>query len=75
MPPRQKGSKAAGEARKRQAREAYPHLIPIMLELQATGKSLREIAEALNAQEHGTRRGKAWSKTQVQRVHDRARPA
>jgi DNA invertase Pin-like site-specific DNA recombinase len=70
---RAKGSKAAGEARKRQAREAYAHLIPVMLELQAAGRSLREIAEALNAQEHGTRRGKLWNKTQVKRVLDRVR--
>ena len=46
-----------------------------MLELQAAGRSLREIAEALNAQDHKTRREKAWSKTQVKRVLDRVRPA
>jgi DNA invertase Pin-like site-specific DNA recombinase len=72
---RQKGAQAAGEARQRQARDAYAHLIPVMLELQAAGKSLHQIAEALNAQDHKTRREKAWSKTQVKRVLDRVRPA
>jgi DNA invertase Pin-like site-specific DNA recombinase len=72
---RAKGARAASEARKRQAREAYAHLIPVMLELQAAGKSLREIAAALNAQDHKTRREKNWGKTQVKRVLDRVRPA
>jgi hypothetical protein len=70
-----KGAQAASEARRRQARDAYNHLIPVMLELQAAGRSLRQIAEALNAQDHKTRRGKSWSKTQVKRVLDRIRPA
>jgi DNA invertase Pin-like site-specific DNA recombinase len=72
---RLKGSRAAAEARKRQAREAYVHLRPILLELDAAGRSLAEIAADLNAQQHQTRRGKAWSKTQVKRVLDRLRRA
>jgi DNA invertase Pin-like site-specific DNA recombinase len=72
---RLKGSQAAAAARKRQARDAYAHLLPIMLELQAAGQSLRAIADSLNAQEHQTRRGKPWSKTQVKRVLSRMRRA
>jgi Recombinase len=53
------------------ARQAYAHLVPLMLEMQADGASLRQIAEALNGQDHQTRRGKGWSKTQVKRVLDR----
>ncbi|MHB1787709.1 MAG: recombinase family protein [Acidimicrobiales bacterium] len=43
--------------------------------LQAAGRSLGQIAENLNDQEHKTRREKRWSKSQVKRVLDRGRPA
>ena len=46
-----------------------------MLELQAAGRSLAQIAEDLNDQGHKTRREKRWSKTRVRRVLDRVRPA
>lgn len=72
---RRKGSQAAAAARQRQARDAYAHLIPTMLELQAAGRSLAQIAADLNVQGHKTRREKRWSKTQVKRVLDRVRPA
>jgi hypothetical protein len=72
---RRKGSQAAATARQRQARDAYAHLIPTMLELQAAGRSLSQIADDLNDQGHKTRRDKRWSKTQVRRILDRARPA
>ena len=72
---RHKGSQAAAAARQRQARDAYTHLIPTMLELQAAGRSLAQIAADLNDQGHKTRREKRWSKTQVKRVLDRVRPA
>ena len=51
-----KGSRAAAAARQRQARDAYAHLIPTMLELQAAGRSLAQIAADLNDQGHKTRR-------------------
>jgi Recombinase len=63
---RRKGSQAAAAARQRQARDAYAHLIPTMLELQAAGRSLSQIAEDLNDQGHKTRRERRWSKTRVQ---------
>ena len=72
---RKKGSQAAAAARQRQARDAYAHLIPTMLELQAAGRSLGQIAADLNDQGHKTRRESRWSKTQVKRVLDRVRPA
>jgi hypothetical protein len=71
---RRKGARAAAAARRRQARDAYAHLIPTMLELPAAGRSLAQIAEDLNDQGHRTRREKRWSKTQVRRVLDRGRP-
>jgi len=70
---RKKGSQAAAAARKRQACDAYAHLIPTMLELRAAGRSLAEIAADLNDQGHKTRRDRCWSKTQVKRVLDRVR--
>ncbi len=70
---RKKGAQAAATARRRQARDAYAHLIPTMLELQAAGRSLAQIAEDLNDQGHKTRRDRRWSKTQVRRVLDRVR--
>ena len=67
---RVKGAKAAGAAHRRRAGEAYGHLVPRMLELQAAGRSLAGIAADLNAEGHATRRGKPWNKTQVKRVLD-----
>jgi len=72
---RKRGSQAAAAARRKRARDVYAHLIPTMLELQAAGRSLAQIAENLNDQGHKTRRDKRWSKTQVRRVLDRVRPA
>jgi hypothetical protein len=43
-----------------------------MQELQTEGLSLHAIAERLNADGQSTRRGSAWSATQVKRVLDRA---
>jgi hypothetical protein len=51
------------------------HLIPTMLELQAAGRSLAQIAADLNDQGHKTRRDRRWSKTQVKRVLDRVETA
>ena len=72
---RAKGARPPARRPPQQGRDAYAHLVPVMLELQAAGKSLPEIAAALNAQGHTTRRAKPWNKTQVKRVLDRTRPA
>jgi hypothetical protein len=58
--------------RRERAIEAYADLAPWMAELRAGGKSLREIAAALNAEGHTTRRGGAWTKMQVSRVLGRS---
>ena len=67
----QKGAIAASAVRTAKAEEAYVDLVPMMQELQASGKSLRAIAEALNADGHTTRRGAEWNQVQVKRVLDR----
>ena len=66
-----KGAKAAVLVRKAKADEAYVDLVPTMKQLKESGKSLRDIAEALNADGHTTRRGAAWNQVQVMRVLDR----
>ena len=67
----QKGAIAATAVRQAKAAEAYVDLVPMMQELQASGKSLRAIADALNADGHTTRRGAQWNQVQVKRVLDR----
>ena len=67
----QKGAIAASAVRTAKAEEASVHLVPMMQELQASGTSLRAIAEALNADGHTTRRGAEWNQVQVKRVLDR----
>ena len=67
----QKGAIAATAVRQAKAAEAYVDLVPMMQELQASGKSLRAIADALNADGHTTRRGAEWNQVQVKRVLDR----
>lgn len=68
----QKGAKASVIVRKAKAEEAYVDLVPTMKQLHESGKSLRAIADALNADGHTTRRGVAWNQVQVKRVLDRS---
>jgi DNA invertase Pin-like site-specific DNA recombinase len=68
---RYKGAQAAAKARALQAEEAYQDIAPWMAELRSDGKSLAEIAEALNQEGHTTRTGKPWNKVQVARVLER----
>lgn len=65
---RVKGAKAAGEAVKRQADEAYSDLAEMMKGWRSEGLTLDGIAERLNAEGHTTRTGKPWNKVQVMRV-------
>lgn len=67
-----KGLKAAAAVRSKAAVEAYADLVPTIKELRDSGKSLRQIAEALNAEGHSTRTGKEWNAVQVSRVLERA---
>jgi DNA invertase Pin-like site-specific DNA recombinase len=67
-----RGARAAGTVATRLADEAYRHYRPIVTELRAAGRTLRQIADHLNASGYTTRRGCPWNATQVMRVIDRA---
>ena len=58
----------ASQALHQAANAAYTDLIEPMQAWRAEGKSLREIAAALNDQGHTTRRGKPWNPMQVRSV-------
>ncbi len=66
-----KGAKVSAAVRAKAATEAYVDLIPQMKQLRSEGRSLRAIAESLNAAGHTTRRGKSWNQVQVSRVLQR----
>jgi DNA invertase Pin-like site-specific DNA recombinase len=53
------------------ADEAYSDLTETLQAQRDAGRSLREIAAALNAEGHTTRRGRPWNPVQVARVLDR----
>jgi len=63
-----KGSAAGLQAIQQTKREAYRHLAPMITDLSASGKSLREIARHLNAAGEVTRRGGQWTAAAVSRV-------
>lgn len=69
---REKGARAAGEAHRRDAEEAYRDIAGWMAELRAQGLSQAAIAQRLNDEGHTTRGGKAWGQVQVGRVLRRA---
>lgn len=69
---RERGAKAAGDAVRRNADEAYADLARIMQELREKGLSQKAIADELNQQGHTTRRGKPWNQVQVMRVLNRS---
>jgi hypothetical protein len=68
---RAKGQKRAGQVSKKIADEAYTDLAPMMLELRNQGRTLPEIAKALNDGGHTTRTGEPWNSVQVMRVLER----
>jgi len=63
---RRKGS----EAMRTKAKEAYKHIIPLMVRMRENS-TLQQIADHLNEQGELTTRGKAWSSVAVMRVLDR----
>lgn len=64
--------RAVGAQRVREmADEAYADLVEDMRSQRDAGRSLREIAAALNAEGHTTRRGRPWNPMQIARVLDR----
>jgi len=67
------------EARKRAtwrnaeiATAAYEEVWPTIVMLRQQGRSFQAIADELNQQDHRTRTGKAWNKSQVKRLADRS---
>ena len=64
---RRRGAKAAGEAVKRQADEAYADLREFLAALRPAF-SYQQIADVLNMQGHRTRRGKPWTDVSVLRA-------
>jgi DNA invertase Pin-like site-specific DNA recombinase len=60
------------ETNREGARASYAGVLPKMTALRDAGKSLRQIAEAMNAEGTTTRTGAAWTAVQVKRVLDRA---
>jgi len=57
---------------KRKPADAHADLAPLVAELRAEGKSLREIAELLNGDGHTIRQGRPWGHTQLARLLARA---
>jgi DNA invertase Pin-like site-specific DNA recombinase len=51
---------------------AYEEVRPIVQSLRGQGLSFQAIADSLNSQDHRTRTGKSWSRSQVKRLVDRA---
>lgn len=70
-----KAARRAGQVAAQAADSAYVHLAGTIAAGRAAGRSLREIAAALNAEGHRTRGGKPWNAMQVKRVLDRTAAA
>ena len=64
----QQWAKAVAKAHRRAAEESYTDLVRTMQQLHSEGKSLQDIADALNGMGHTTRRGMPWNRVQVLRV-------
>jgi DNA invertase Pin-like site-specific DNA recombinase len=63
-----KAAQAAAQVHRSSANEAYGDLYSALTEMRAAGRTLRQIAAALNEQGHTTRRGREWNAAQVMRV-------
>jgi DNA invertase Pin-like site-specific DNA recombinase len=68
---RMKGARIAAESHRRNASDAYRDLAEELRQLRASGKSLRQLADVLNADGQTTRRGRPWNAMQVKRILDR----
>lgn len=62
------GAKAAAEAHRKAASEAYTDIEPLVAELRGKGYTQAQIADELNKAGHTTRRGKPWGQVQVHHV-------
>jgi len=69
---RQKGARASGKARHKNAVAAYADLLPKMKSWREEGKTLQGIADTLNSEGHTSSRGKPWSNEQVYYVLNRS---
>jgi DNA invertase Pin-like site-specific DNA recombinase len=70
--PRQESSRKLATLRNAEmAAAAYDEIRPIILSLRGQSLSFQAVADELNRQDHRTRTGKAWNKSQVKRVADR----
>jgi DNA invertase Pin-like site-specific DNA recombinase len=67
-----RGRKSGVESIKKSADEAYEDLYVLLLGKRSAGLSLQGIADHLNAEGYLSRRGKAWNKSQVMLVLQRA---
>jgi DNA invertase Pin-like site-specific DNA recombinase len=70
---RAKGSARSAAARRAAAIAAVEDLVPSMMDMWTGGRSLKGIADRLNADGQTTPGGSTWSPMQVKRVLDRAR--
>ncbi len=62
------GHSANHAQRDAESDEVYSGVFPTIHQLRETGRSLQEIANALNSQGHTTLRGAAWNRMQVNRL-------
>ncbi len=65
---RKRGAKAAGDAARAKAKEAYADLIDDMIKMREGGETFEEIADRLNNEGQTTQRGKPWTPTAAWRV-------
>jgi DNA invertase Pin-like site-specific DNA recombinase len=66
-----RGRALGAQAIHEQAVAHYADLRPILIQLRAEGKSLRDIAHHLNQEGYTTKRGKPWNHVQVKHVLER----
>ncbi len=65
---RERGAKAGAAASRRAARDRYADLAPMIVDLRASGLSLRAIASRLTADGARTHQGRPWNAMQVRYV-------
>jgi DNA invertase Pin-like site-specific DNA recombinase len=70
-PKQEEARKRATQRNTEIATVAYEEVRPLVLSLRGQGLSLQAVADELNRQDHRTRTGKTWNKTQVKRLVDR----
>jgi DNA invertase Pin-like site-specific DNA recombinase len=71
-PKQEEARKRATQRNAEIAATAYDEVWSLILSLRGQGRSFQAIADELNRQDHRTRTGRAWNKSQVKRVADRA---